>query len=97
MDINWKRIINQNIYDNLYISDSDSDSGNKPYLCNECKKKICRKSYKRTIGNINNNDIENNIKIIENNIKFLNLENKTNDNSLNPMKKPRNIGCGIYD
>lgn len=100
MDLNWKRIKKSNIYEALYISDSsDSDNDKKKiHLCEECKRKnFSRKSYRNNYIFNNNIDINNKINIIDNNMKKLYIDNKTNDNSLNPSKKPRNFGCGIYE
>ena len=110
MDLDWKRIKNQNIYDALYISDS-SESENEeliinppkqktklPYLCdNMINKKICRKSFKNTYNNYTNPIIDKNILLLEKSINKLCINIRTDDKLFTPNKKPRNLGCGIYE
>lgn len=110
MDLDWKRIKKQNIYDALYISDSSESENDElvinspkqkvklPYLCDSMRnKKICRKSYKNTYNNNTNPIIEKNILLLEKSINNLCIDIRTNDNHTYPNKKPRNFGCGIYE
>lgn len=108
--MDWNRIKNQNIYDALYISDSEDSVNDElvlnppnrrakiPYLCDSYEKKIfCRKSYKNTINKYDNTILEKNIKLLEKSINKLCIDIRSDDKFLYPNKKPRNFGCGIYD
>lgn len=100
----------KNIYDILYISDSsdsDKDDYNENYqkqsnknniYCITYKKKIlCHNSYRNEYNNIDNNIIDNNILLLENSVKNIQLDISTNDKNKNiKLNRPKNIGCGIY-
>ena len=89
-----------NIYSVLYISSDDETAKKdikpiarkkKQYLCDgKCIKDFSRKSYKKYKNYSDNIENNNKYKNIENNINFLILNHKTNDNSLIPMKKYEN-------
>ena len=108
MNLDWSRK-NNNVYSVLYNSDTDSDNESlnikpsKPkeklyHLCKDFEKmKICRRSYKNTDNKIKQYTTNKNILDLEKSINNLYINIRTDDKLFTPNKKPRNLGCGIYE
>lgn len=98
-----------NPYSILYESDSETDNDSldikpsKPkeklyHLCKDFEKiKICRRSYKNNNNKIKQYTINKNILDLEKDINNICIKIRTDDKLFIPNKKPRNLGCGIYE
>lgn len=102
MTLDWNRITKKNIYDALYISDgsdeekdmiktiSSKPKNKRPYEYNNLDKNIkCHKSYKNSDNNV--------ISSLEKDLNNLCIDKRNNNEFIKYIKKPRNLGCGIYD